>query len=122
MNFVQGFVLAVPTANREVYAAYAARMWPLFRKYGALRLFESWGVEVPDGKLTSFPMAVKLAPDETVVFAWIEWPDRDSAMRCHGSFGTDPDWEMVGDVRDNMPFDGVRMIFGDFVPIVDLRA
>lgn len=121
MTWIDGFVLAVPVANRAAYAEYAARMWPMFRKYGALRLVECWGEEVPGGTLTSFPMAVKLEPGESVVFAWIEWPDAESSRRCHASHGTDPGWEEVGPLRP-MPFDGARLIWGHFAPLVDLRA
>lgn len=124
MNFIQGFVLAVPTANREAYVRFAEGVWTMFQKYGALRMVEAWGQDVPDGTLTSFPRAVQLQPGETVVLAWIEWPDRDTAMRCHASIQNDPDWDAAGRPGDraNLPFDGRRMIFGDFVPLLDLRA
>jgi len=120
MAYINGFVVPVPTANRDAYVNFAARMWPLFRKFGAIRMVEAWGDSVPDGVHTSFPLAVKLEPGETVVFSWIEWPDRDSAARCHASVETDPDWIAAGGMGE-MPFDGKRMIWGDFVPMIDLH-
>ena len=76
MTYVDGFVAAVPTANREIYKKHAEAAAIVFKKHGALKLVECWGDDVPDGKLTSFPMAVKRKDDETVVFSWIIWPSR----------------------------------------------
>jgi len=71
MTYVDGFVVAVPTANRETYREFAERVAAIFREHGALKVVECWGDDVPEGKLTSFPLAVKLQKEETVVFAWI---------------------------------------------------
>ena len=71
MNCIDGFVLAVPTANREAYLKVAEDAAIVFKEYGALKVVECWGDDVPDGKLTSFPMAVKCEECETVVFSWI---------------------------------------------------
>ncbi len=118
MSYVQGFVLAVPTDRKEEYIAMARAGWPLFRAYGALEMAENWGEDVPEGKVTSFPMAVKRADDETVVFSWIIWPDKASADACAASMGTDPRWNDLPD----MCFDGKRMIWGWFVPVYSARA
>ncbi|KPQ17382.1 MAG: hypothetical protein HLUCCO18_04960 [Rhodobacteraceae bacterium HLUCCO18] len=117
MPYVSGFVGAVPTANKEAYIAHARQAWTLFEKHGALETCECWGDEVPDGEVTSFPMAVKAQPDETVVFAWILWPDKATAQACMASMETDPAWSAMA----GMPFDGKRMIFGDFEPIMVAR-
>jgi uncharacterized protein YbaA (DUF1428 family) len=114
--YVDGFVAAVPTANREAYRQHAEGAAIVFREHGALKVVECWGDDVPDGKLTSFPMAVKLEPGETVVFSWVVWPDK--AMRDQG-------WQKVmGDPRmqpdaNPMPFDGKRLIYGGFDMILD---
>lgn len=111
MTYIDGFVAAVPTANRDSYLKHAADMAVIMKEYGVLRTVECWGDDVPDGKLTSFPMAVKKEPDETVVFAWVVWPSK--AARDAG-------WEkMMQDPRmapgaNPMPFDGKRMIYGGF--------
>jgi uncharacterized protein YbaA (DUF1428 family) len=116
MTYIDGFVLAVPTDNKEAYLAHARESVPVFQKYGALRLVENWGVDVPDGEQTSFPLAVKATEDETVVFSWIEWPSkaaRDAGMK---QAEKDPFFQNEGGV---VPYDGMRMIFGSFETILD---
>ena len=115
MNYVDGFVVAVPTANREKYLRYAQAGAAIFKEYGALQVVECWGNDVPEGKVTSFPMAVQRKDDETVVFSWITWPSK--AVRDEGMK------KVMADPRLNpetnpMPFDGKRMIYGGFEVIV----
>ena len=116
MSYIDGFVAAVPASSRDDYTQYASLFARIFKEYGALRVVESWGDDVPEGKLTSFPMAVKCEEDETVIFSWIEWPSQ--AVRKQA-------WEkMMSDERfhpdkNPMPFDGKRMIYGGFTKIVD---
>ncbi len=116
MTYVDGFVAAVPTANKEAYLKHAADMAKIMKEFGVLKSVECWGSDVPDGKLTSFPMAVKKESDETVVFAWITWPSK--AVRDVG-------WEkMMADPRmqpgvNPMPFDGKRMIYGGFEMVLE---
>jgi uncharacterized protein YbaA (DUF1428 family) len=114
--YVDGFVLAVPTASKETYCRYAADTAVVFRDHGALSLVECWGDDVPEGKLNSMHTAVLREPDETVVFAWITWPDK--ATRDAGLRKVFNDPRSAGP-RKNMPFDGARMIFGGFDVIVD---
>jgi len=71
MTYVDGFVCAVPTVNKEKYLAHAKLVAGVFKEHGALQVVECWGDDVPDGKVTSFPMAVQRKEDETVVFSWI---------------------------------------------------
>ena len=116
MSYVDGFVAAVPTANREAYRDYSSKASTVFKEQGATSYYECWGDEVPDGKVTSFPMAVKLKPDETVVFSWVVWPSkavRDAGM---AKIMKDPRFDQKS---NPMPFDGQRMIYGGFVPIVE---
>ena len=82
MAYVDGFVLAVPKANRDAYKKHAEEAAVVFKDHGALQLVECWGDDVPDGKLTSFPMAVKCQDDETVVFSWILWPSRQAPTKA----------------------------------------
>ncbi|MFT3975045.1 MAG: DUF1428 family protein [Amaricoccus sp.] len=117
MSYVDGFVVAVPTANRDAYRQQALTARMVFRDHGAQRCVECWGDDVPDGKVTSFPMAAKKADDETVVFSWIGWPSR--AARDAGMAAAMQDPRMPQDMSE-MPFDGQRMIFGGFAPIVDI--
>ena len=118
MSYVEGFVVAVPAANKETYRKHAADAAPMFKEFGATRMVEAWGDNVPDGKLTDFKRAVQAKDDETVVFSWVEWPDkatRDAAMQ---KFRTDP---RMNNPSEPMPFDGKRMIFGGFVPALELK-
>lgn len=114
MHYVDGFVAAVPTANRAAYLEHARLAASAFKEHGALGTVECWGDDVPDGKVTSFPMAVQRQADETVVFAWIIWPSkstRDAGMK-----------KVMDDSRmknTTMPFDGKRMIYGGFEMILD---
>ncbi|WP_332824387.1 DUF1428 domain-containing protein [Ramlibacter sp.] len=115
MNYVDGFVLAVPTAKKEAYRALAEQAAAVFKKHGALSVVECWGDDVPEGKLTSFTMAVQRKDDESVVFSWITWPSK--AVRDAGMKSSMEDPEMEHDMA-KMPFDGKRMIFGGFQAIV----
>jgi uncharacterized protein YbaA (DUF1428 family) len=117
MSYIDGFVIAVPTANRQQFVQHATDNDPIFMQHGALRVIECWGDDVPDGKLTDFRRAVQAKADETVVFSWIEWPDkatRDAGMQ---KIMEDPSFSPE---NNPMPFDGKRMIYGGFAPVVAL--
>lgn len=116
MAYGDGFVLAVPTANRERYGRFAEDVAAIFKEHGALKVVESWGDDVPQGQITSFPMAVQCKDDETVVFAWITWPSRPEHDDGMKKMMADP--RMQPD-RNPMPFDGKRLIHGGFEVIVD---
>lgn len=116
MNYITGSVVAVPTANREKYRKHAEAAAAVFKQHGALKLVECWGDDVPEGKLTSFPMAVKCKPDETVVFSWIVWPSRKA--RDEGMKKAMAELRMRHDANP-VPADGTRMIMGGFEMIVD---
>lgn len=115
MSYVDGFVFTVPTARKEDFRAQALELAGIFREYGALSVFECWGVDVPDGEIASFPMAVKKAADETVVFSWIVWPDKATRDAGNAKVFEDPRMEKQFSA---LPLDGKRMIFGGFEPIV----
>lgn len=115
MTYVDGFVLAVPTANKEKYLAMAHEAWPMFKEFGATRMVECWGDDVPDGQVTSFAMAVKAEPNETIMFSWIEWPSKEARDAGHAKM-------MEQGPPTEMPFDGMRMIWAGFVPVLDEKA
>lgn len=117
MSYVDGFVAAVPTENREAYKTYSEMSAGIFKEFGALSVVECWGDDVPDGKLTSLPMAVKCEPNETVVFSWITWPSKQ--VRDDGWAKMMKD-ERFDPQKNPMPFDGKRMIFGGFEKLVEL--
>jgi uncharacterized protein YbaA (DUF1428 family) len=116
MTYVDGFVAAVPTENRETYRRHAEAAAIVFKEHGAIKLVECWGDDVPNGELTSFPMAVKCKDSETVVFSWVIWPSR--AVRDEGMKKVMADPRSKPDVNP-MPFDGKRLIYGGFEMIVD---
>ena len=124
MTYIDGFVIAVPDANKQKFIDHANRIDPLFLEMGAKRVFECWGDDVPDGKVTDFKGAVQATADENVAFSWVEWPDkatRDAAMQkmtaqMEGKEPTDP---RMDPKLNPMPFDGKRMIFGGFEPLID---
>jgi uncharacterized protein YbaA (DUF1428 family) len=116
MSYIDGFVAAVPTDGQDAYLEHARVTGALFREFGATRTVECWGDDVKDGHTTDFRRAVQAKDDETVVFAWMEWPNK--AVRDAGMARLMADDRM----RDMpMPFDGKRMIYGGFSPIVDER-
>jgi uncharacterized protein YbaA (DUF1428 family) len=121
MTYIDGFVIAVPTANKQKFIDHALKADGMFIEFGATRVIECWGDDVPDGTLTDFRRAVQATADESVVFSWIEWPDkatRDAGMaRMMAPDFSDP---RMDPVNNPMPFDGKRMIFGGFAPVVDL--
>ncbi|MCB1671603.1 MAG: DUF1428 domain-containing protein [Gammaproteobacteria bacterium] len=121
MSYIDGFVIAVPRANKDAFIRHAETGDPVFIELGASRVLECWEDDVPDGKLTDFRRAVQARDDEAVVFSWIEWPDkatRDAGMKKMLA-GMDGD-ERLNQENNPMPFDGMRMIFGGFKPVVTL--
>ena len=121
MSYIDGFVIAVPTANKQKFIEHARLGDGVFTDLGAIRVVECWADDVPDGKVTDFRKAVQAKADESVVFSWIEWPDketRDAAMKKMMS--KDFDDERMNPEKNPMPFDGKRLIFGGFKPVVEL--
>lgn len=116
MDYIDGFVCAVPKANKQAYIEHAQRAAAVFREHGALRCVECWGDDVPDGEQTSFPLAVQRQADETVCFSWIVWPSREVRDDAMAKVMDD---ERLDPVRSPMPFDGMRLIYGGFEVIVD---
>lgn len=115
MSYVDGMVAAVPRANKQAYLEHAARAAEKLRSWGATRVVETWGDDVPRGELNDFYGAVRALDDEIIVFSWIEYPDkatRDTAMQKMMS----P--EAMADFGE-MPFDGRRVIFGGFEMLLD---
>jgi len=122
MSYIDGFVLPVPKANKEAFIKYAEDMDAIFIELGALRVMECWGDDIPDGKQTDFRKSVKATEDETVVFSFVEWPDketRDKAYeKMHEIAKTDERWDQE---KNPMPLDGNRMFWGGFNPVFDLK-
>jgi uncharacterized protein YbaA (DUF1428 family) len=123
MTYIDGFVIAVPTANKDKFLAHAQRGDSVFIDMGATRVLECWGDDVPEGSVTDFRKAVQASDEESVVFSWIEWPDkatRDAGMAKMMS----PDFKdpRMDPATNPMPFDGKRLIYGGFAPLLELKG
>ena len=118
MSYVDGFVIAVPTVNKQALIDHAGLFDPIFLEYGATRVLECWGDDVPHGKQTDFYRATKAEPGEAALFSWTAWPDRAT---CDAA-GQKMMAEMEGQPMPEMPFDGMRMVWGGFEPIFDTGA
>lgn len=119
MAYIDGFVIAVPTANKQKFIDHAKRADAFFLELGATRIVECWADDVPDGKLTDFHRAVQATGDETVVFSWVEWPDKATRDAAYPKMMEDP---RMDPTKNPMPFDGARMIYGGFAPVVELKG
>lgn len=108
MTYIDGFVASVPTGDRQAYRAFVEPMGELFMENGALRVVDAWGADVPHGTRTDFHRAVAAEEGETVVFGYIEWPDKATRDAAFEKVGTDERMQRAA------PFDGKRMIFGGF--------
>ena len=120
-SYVDGFILPAPTAGKQAFTDYANTFDAIFMGYGATRIIEGWGDDVPEGKVTDFRKAVQAKEDETVAFSWVEWPDkaaRDAGMK---KMMEDPRMDPSNPDNPPMPFDGPRMVFGGFAPVVALQ-
>ncbi|MDX6587125.1 MAG: hypothetical protein QOI31_1598 [Solirubrobacterales bacterium] len=113
MPYIEGFVAAVPTANRDEYVEQAKKGAELMKKYGATRLVECWGDDVPHGELTDFYRATQAKDDETVIFSWIEYPDKETRDAANEKMMADPEMASM-----SMPLDMKRMFWGGFEQIL----
>lgn len=125
MSYIDGFVIAVPTANRQKFIDHATLGDSVFTDLGAIRVVECWGDDVPEGKVTDFRKAVQATDDETIVFSWIEWPDkatRDAAYETMTDWMNNPEKAdpRMDPEKNPMPFDGKRLIYGGFTPLIQL--
>ncbi|TCT38863.1 DUF1428 domain-containing protein [Martelella mediterranea] len=118
MTYFTGSVAAVPVANKQKYLEHVEAAWPLMRSYGATRMVETWGVDVPEGKLTDLYRAVQAQEGEAIVFAWIEWPNKEVADASWEKMQQDPAMKTLPE----MPFDGKRMVWGGFELMFDSEA
>ena len=113
-GYVDGMVASVPDDKRPDFVDHAARIARLFQERGALRVVDGWGIDVPAGKVTDFKRAVQAKDGETVVFGWIEWPDKPTRDAGMSALMQDPR------MREIPPaWNGQLAIFSGFTPILD---
>ena len=117
MTYIDGFVAAVPTANKQKFIDHAKKGDSVFVELGATKVLECWGDDVPEGTVTDFRRAVNAKDDETVVFSWIEWPDKVTRDKAMPKVMEDP---RAQSDQNPMPFDGKRLIYGGFAPVVEV--
>jgi uncharacterized protein YbaA (DUF1428 family) len=119
MAYVDGYVLPVPKSNIEKYREIATKAGKIWREHGALEYRECVADDVKSGEVTSFPQAVQLKDDETVVFSYIVFESRAHRDEVNAKVMSDP---RLADMMDpkSMPFDGKRMFWGGFSPLVEL--
>jgi uncharacterized protein YbaA (DUF1428 family) len=117
--YIQGFLVPVQAEKKAEYKDIAERFWEIAKDYGALSQVEAWEADVKDGEVTDFHRAVNLQPGEKVVFAWVTWKDRATCEASHTNMMADERMKQFG---DTMPFDGKRMVFGGFDPLVVREA
>lgn len=118
MTYVQGFVTPVPSATKAAFIDHARRAAAIFREIGCDRVVDTWGDDVPRGKVNDFAGAVALEDGETVGFGWMEFADKAAGDAFYEKMMNDPRMAEL----DDMPFDGKRMIFGGFEAVVDEGA
>jgi uncharacterized protein YbaA (DUF1428 family) len=116
MTYFEGFVVPVPEGNKDAFAKHALDLAPALRECGVRRQLEAWGTDVPEGKLTDFRKAVDAKPDENVVFAWFEYPNRQARDAANERMMSD---SRMMEMSSDVPFDGKRMIFGGFEAVVE---
>lgn len=116
MPYIEGFIVAVPTENRDAYRRHANGAAAMLQEHGVARMLETWGNDVPDGKVTDFRKAVQATEDESVVFSWFEYPSKEARDSANARMMSDPRMEEMG---ASMPFDGKRMIFGGFEAVIE---
>lgn len=117
MSYVDGFVAAVPKENKDKFIEHAKIMASVFKENGALKVVDTWGDDIPDGEVTSFPLAVQKKEDEVVVFSWVVWPSKEIRDAGWQSSMEDP---RMNEDSNPMPFDGKRLIYGGFNIVSDV--
>ena len=117
MNYVDGFVVPVPTKNLAAYRRMASLAGKVWREHGALEYIECLADDVKPGKYTSFPQSVKLKRGETVVFSWIVYKSRKDRDRVNAKVMKDPRIARMMEPKA-MPFDHKRMVYGGFKVMV----
>ncbi len=116
MSYVDGFLAAVPNDKKQAFIDHAREAAVVFKRHGAIKTVDNWGDDVPQGEVTSFPMAVQCGADETVVFSWVIWSSKEARDAGWQKVMEDPD---MSPENNPMPFDGKRLIFGGFETVLE---
>lgn len=118
-TYVDGFLIPVPKSKVIEYKKLAKICAKIWVEYGALSVFECMADDVSLGAQTSFPQAVKLKKNETVFFSYITYKSKASRNRINKKVMSDPRLEKLM-IKNQLPFDSKRMIWGGFKPLVSI--
>ena len=118
MTYVDGFILPLPNGKEDKYREQAELFAKKAAAQGARGTVEALGDGLEHGHTTDFYKAVKAEDNENVVFSFILWPDKETRDKAWEKIMADP--EMQPDQNQPMPFDGKRMFWGGFQPIVEV--
>lgn len=118
-SYVDGFVLPVPKHKVAAYRRLARKAGKVWMELGALAYVECVADDVKPGKYTSFPQSVKLKKDEVVCFSWIVYKSRRHRDSINARVMKDPRIASMM-TKEQVPFDGKRMIMGGFKAIVEM--
>lgn len=117
MSYVDGYVLVVPKKNIAAYrkmAQVGAKVW---RDHGALDYRECVGEDLKVKWGMTFPRAMKVKANETVVFSYVVFKSRKHRDKVNAAVMKDPRLaESMG--TKEMPFDMKRMCWGGFETLV----
>ena len=120
MSYIDGFLVPVKTSRKQEYVEMAQHMSKRYLEWGATSVFECWGDDVPDGKVTDFKRAVQTEADETVVFSFVVWPSKEAREAGNKKMMDDPEMKKWMAEAKDPPFSMQRMIFGGVAPIVEV--
>lgn len=118
-RYVDGFILPVPKKNIDKYKKMAKLSGKVWRDHGAIDYVECIADDVKPGKVTSFPQSVKLKKGEVVIFSWATYKSKAHRNQVMKKVMADPRLAEMMDVK-KLPFDGMRMFWGGFTPVVKL--
>ena len=118
-GYVDGFIIPVPKKNLSEYKKMARKCGKIWKEYGALEYTECIGDDIKKGKFTSFPQSVKLKPSEIVIYAYIFYKSKAARNRINKKVMADPRLKDLFH-GNKLPFDGKRLIWGGFKPIIQL--
>ncbi len=115
MAYVDVFLLPVLKAREAEYLKWAEVGKSVWMEHGAVFYAENRAEDVPDGKVTSLPMSVKLGSDEVLYFTYATYRDRAHRDEVNAKVMADP---RVHDMMQDSPANMQRMIFGGFATVV----
>jgi uncharacterized protein YbaA (DUF1428 family) len=118
MAYVDGFVLAVPEKNLQIYRQIAKQAGKIWRKHGALQYVEAVGDDLDVKCGVPFTKMMKIKSGETVIFSWIVFKSRAHRDRVNAKVMQDPKLTAMMQ-KGPMPFDIKRMVYGGFKYLVN---